>query len=161
MVATLGAIGAGYAAAAITPTNEPSMNCACLLSPTPWPPTLKWSTSFKDYPRRRRVLHGVRWAHHLQCSEVFWTALPEVNLPDDIVKRFKGKGMAVVGFEADQVRQGAGPNGEDVSVPISASYNHHFGVTIAAKLPSRSVQWAPSGRSPSDPTVRRSSASWG
>ena len=60
MVATLGAIGAGYAAAAITPTNEPNMNGEHLLSPTPWPPTPKWSTSFKDHPRRRRVLHGVR-----------------------------------------------------------------------------------------------------
>ena len=31
--------------------------------------------------------------------------------------------MAVVGWEIDQVRKGAGPNGEDVPVPISASYN--------------------------------------
>ena len=58
-------------------------------------------------------------------GEVFWTSLPTVELPDDIVKRFKGKGMAVVGFEVDQVRQGAGPNGEDVSVPINCAYNHH------------------------------------
>lgn len=28
------------------------------------------------------------------------------------------------------MRKGAGPNGEDVSVPISASYNHHYGVTM-------------------------------
>jgi hypothetical protein len=34
--------------------------------------------------------------------------------------------MAIVGWEIDQVRKGAGPNGEDVSVPISASYNHHY-----------------------------------
>jgi hypothetical protein len=32
--------------------------------------------------------------------------------------------MAVVGMESDQVRKGAGPNGEDVSVPITMAYNH-------------------------------------
>ena len=29
-----------------------------------------------------------------------------------------------------QVRKGAGKNGEDVSVPISASYNHHYNLNI-------------------------------
>ena len=37
---------------------------------------------------------------------------------------------AIVGWEIDQVRKGAGPNGEDVSVPISASYNHHYNLNI-------------------------------
>ena len=55
-------------------------------------------------------------------GEVFWTSLPQVRLPDDIVARFKGKGMAVVGFEVDQVRRT--PEG-DVSVPINVAYNHH------------------------------------
>ena len=43
--------------------------------------------------------------------------------PDDIVKKYDGKGMAVVGFEMDQVRRT--PEG-DVSVPITVAYNHHF-----------------------------------
>lgn len=38
--------------------------------------------------------------------------------------------MAIVGWEIDQVRKGVGPNGTDISVPISASYNHHYGVSI-------------------------------
>ena len=54
-------------------------------------------------------------------GEVFWTGLPETKLPPEIVSRFAGKGMAVVGFESDQVRRGAGPNGEDVSVPINVA----------------------------------------
>ena len=54
-------------------------------------------------------------------GEVFWTSLPEVKLPEDIVQRFKGKGMAVVGFEVDQVRKT--PEG-DVSLPINLAYNH-------------------------------------
>jgi hypothetical protein len=39
-------------------------------------------------------------------------------------------GMAVVGFESDQVRKGAGPNGEDLSVPINVAYNHHYAATL-------------------------------
>ena len=33
-------------------------------------------------------------------------------------------------FEADQVRKGAGPNGEDVSVPINVAYNHHYAASL-------------------------------
>ena len=49
-------------------------------------------------------------------SEVFWTELPAVPLPGGLIERFAGKGMAIVGYEVDQVRKGAGPNGEDVGV---------------------------------------------
>lgn len=54
-------------------------------------------------------------------GQVWWKALPENPLPAELVQRFEGKGMAVVGYEVDQVRKGAGPNGEDVSVPINVS----------------------------------------
>jgi hypothetical protein len=47
-----------------------------------------------------------------------------------LIKRFHGKGMAVVGFEADQVRRT--PEG-DVSVPINVAYNHHYGVTMTGE----------------------------
>ena len=106
----------GCAAAAITPTTEPNMNGEYLLAPTPKAPNPKWSTNFKDYPGGVESFTVYAGPITSTYAEVFWTSLPEVNLPDDIVKRFKGKGMAVVGFEADQVRKGAGPNGEDVSV---------------------------------------------
>jgi hypothetical protein len=66
-------------------------------------------------------------------GEVWWTALPEVPLPPDIVKRFDGKAIAIVGYEVDQVRKGAGPNGEDVSVPINMAYNHHHDAFIVGK----------------------------
>ena len=46
------------------------------------------------------------------------------------MQRFKGKVMAVIGMESDQVRKGAGPNGEDVSVPISMAYNHHHDTAV-------------------------------
>eukprot|EP00440_Ansanella_granifera_P035912 gb/GFBE01038957.1/.p1 GENE.gb/GFBE01038957.1/~~gb/GFBE01038957.1/.p1 ORF type:complete len:785 (+),score=142.22 gb/GFBE01038957.1/:1-2355(+) len=56
-------------------------------------------------------------------GEVFWTSLPPVSLPEDIISRFRGKVMAVTGYEADQVMES--PEG-DVSVPISWAYNHHY-----------------------------------
>jgi len=38
--------------------------------------------------------------------------------------------MAIVGLEMDQVRKGAGPNGEDVSLPITLAYNHHHDTAV-------------------------------
>ena len=37
------------------------------------------------------------------CSKVFWTMMDPVPLDKDIVEKFKGKTMAVVGYETDQV----------------------------------------------------------
>jgi hypothetical protein len=44
--------------------------------------------------------------------------------------RFDDKVMAIVGFEADQVRKT--PQG-DVGVPINMAYNHHYGATLTGK----------------------------
>ena len=56
-------------------------------------------------------------------SEVFWTMMDPVPLDQAVVDKFKGKVMAVVGYETDQVmRTDAG----DVSVPITHAYNHHY-----------------------------------
>ena len=56
-------------------------------------------------------------------SQVYWTMMSPVQLPADIVARFANKTMAITGHEADQVMKGAGPGGEDVSVPITWAYN--------------------------------------
>jgi len=64
-----------------------------------------------------------------QYSQTFWTMLPDVDLPADIVSRFANSTMAIVGYEADQVV--VGKDGEpDVSVPITHAYNHHYGAFI-------------------------------
>ena len=52
-------------------------------------------------------------------AQVFWTTLPPVPLPDDVVSRFEGKTMAIRGYECNQVMMSV--NG-DISVPISAAY---------------------------------------
>ena len=53
-------------------------------------------------------------------SEVFWTVMDPVALPEEIVTRFSGKPISIVGYEMDQLLL----NGS--SVPITWSYNHHY-----------------------------------
>ena len=78
---------------------------------------LNTNTRYKSYAGPITTTYG----------EVFWTGLPPAPIPADVAKRFDGKVMAVVGFEADQVRKT--PDG-DVSVPINVAYNHHYGATL-------------------------------
>ena len=59
-------------------------------------------------------------------SEVYWTMMDPVSLDKDLVARFQGKTMAIVGYETDQVIVTEGQ--PDVSVPITHAYNHHFEV---------------------------------
>ena len=83
------------------------------------------------FPKQyREYLHGVEsfdvYSPPMTTlySQVWWKALEPVPLPEEIVKRYRGSGMAIVGWEMDQVRTTA--DGEDSSVPISALYLHHF-----------------------------------
>ncbi|XP_045181704.2 uncharacterized protein LOC123540595 [Mercenaria mercenaria] len=64
-------------------------------------------------------------------GEVFWTDQGNNPLPKEIIDRFKGKVMAITGYEQDQVmvspvgQPGVNPDA-DVSVPINWAYNHHY-----------------------------------
>eukprot|EP00928_Gymnodinium_smaydae_P098588 TRINITY_DN9201_c0_g2_i2.p1 TRINITY_DN9201_c0_g2~~TRINITY_DN9201_c0_g2_i2.p1 ORF type:complete len:781 (-),score=80.76 TRINITY_DN9201_c0_g2_i2:119-2461(-) len=80
-----------------------------------------------------------------QYSQVYWTRNTPINLPPELVERFKGKVMAITGYEIDQVTHD-GPqtgsttkgdvlggfacypecNGTDTSVPSYHAYNHHY-----------------------------------
>lgn len=64
-------------------------------------------------------------------GDVFWTDQGNQPLPGSIVERFKGKAIAITGYEMDQVM--VSPTGHpgknpdlDVSVPINWAYNHHY-----------------------------------
>eukprot|EP00039_Didymoeca_costata_P019055 m.336065 g.336065 ORF g.336065 m.336065 type:complete len:758 (-) comp17746_c0_seq1:59-2332(-) len=133
---------------AITPTKDPNMNGEYMLARTPNQPNATWSTQFRDYPGGVEYFEVYAGPITSTYSEVFWTALPEVHLPPDLVQRFAGKGMAVVGFEADQVRKT--PEG-DVSVPINVAYNHHYGAQILSK--GSRMEKVP--RNPADPRTMR------
>ena len=57
-------------------------------------------------------------------AEVYWTMMPHVPLPENIVKRFDGKMIAIVGYEVNQVFRYS--NGSETPVPITWAYNHHY-----------------------------------
>ena len=101
--------------------------------------TANWSTRFEDYPGGVEAFEFYAGPITTTYSQVFWRALPVVQLPQDIVQRFDGKVMAVVGFEADQVRRKGSIDfdgsvlAEDTSVPITVAYNHHYGARLLGK----------------------------
>ena len=112
------------------PSSQPNMNGDFVLSQTPGADMSKYPKAYKDYPGGAESFDVYSPPITTLYSQVWWSPLAPAPFPDDIVKKYAGKGMAIVGWEIDQVRKGAGPNGEDVSVPISASYNHHYGVNM-------------------------------
>eukprot|EP00980_Cylindrotheca_fusiformis_P016758 scaffold5048_cov121-Cylindrotheca_fusiformis.AAC.9 len=58
-------------------------------------------------------------------SQVHWKSHGSMSLPKNIVNRFSGgKLMAITGYEVDQVRRTE--SGEEVAVPITWAYNHHY-----------------------------------
>ena len=79
-----------------------------------------------DYTKRPNVSYFDVYTPPIRTryGEVYWTMMDPVALPDYIIKRYKGKTMAIVGYEADQVRKDA--NGNDESMPIFWQYNHHY-----------------------------------
>ena len=72
-------------------------------------------------------------------GQVWWGAHPGGDLPKEVVERFAGKVMAVVGIEMDQVRRKGDKDTdgsllqEDVSLPINVAYNHHHGSLIIGR----------------------------
>lgn len=108
------------------------MNGGYILSQTPggYDTQKRFPAQYADYPRGVEFFDVYSPTVKTLYSQVFWKGLDPVELPADIVKRFDGKGMAVVGFELDQVRRT--PDG-DVPVPISVTYNHHFESNMIGK----------------------------
>ena len=98
------------------------------LSNTPNSDVSKFPKSFAQYGRHIQSFDVYSPQISQLYSQVFWKGLPPVDLPPHIVSQFKHKGMAVVGFEMDQVRRVKQKDGTvlDVSVPINVVYNHHF-----------------------------------
>ena len=62
-------------------------------------------------------------------SQVWWAALPDVELPAAIKQRFNDSAMAIIGYEVDQVRKKGDKDvdgstlTEDVSLTINVAYN--------------------------------------
>jgi hypothetical protein len=72
------------------------------------------------------------WAPEIAThyGQVFWTDQGTTPIPDEVIKKFDGKVMAIMGYEQDQVivdplgKPGQNPD-KDTSVPINWAYNHH------------------------------------
>ena len=104
-----------------------NMNGKYTTTPTP-NATGHFNTNWNEYPNG-----GVEYFEvylgpmKTLYSQVWWSSVPTVPLPPDLVKRFEGKGMAIVGYETDSVRR---TDSGDVSVPINMAYNHHHDVYL-------------------------------
>ena len=103
-----------------------NMNGEYLFSTTPHGTKNLVPKEFNDWPGKIEYFDAYSPPISTLYSQVWWSPLAPAKLPQAMVEKFSGKVAAIVGWEIDQVRKGAGPNGEDVSVPISASYNHHY-----------------------------------
>ena len=69
-----------------------------------------------------------------QYGQVYWTMQDPVDLPDAIVARFHNSTIAITGYEVDQVVRGEASDGsDDVSVPITHAYNHHYGAWLSGE----------------------------
>jgi hypothetical protein len=92
-------------------------------------PASAWNS---DYASKGHKFFDV-WAPEIAThyGEVFWTDQHNQPLPQAIVDEFKGKTIALTGYEMDQVmvtpqgKPGQEPE-KDVSVPINWAYNHHY-----------------------------------
>lgn len=115
-------------AALSTAAALPNMNGSPVFSATPGGSYPSFPKQFKDYPATTSG-EGIESFDAYTApmttlySQVWWRALEPTSFPSEIVQRYKGRSMAIIGWEIDQVRRT--PDG-DVSVPISASYNHHY-----------------------------------
>ena len=107
--------------------QPPNMNGEYTLSNTPKQVPGKFPTNYGDYPGAVEFFDVYSPPITSTYSEIVWKTLDTVPLPPEIVKRFAGKPMAVIGLEWDQVRRT--PAG-DVSVPMNVAYNHHYGTNL-------------------------------
>ena len=109
-----------------------NMNGEYLTTPTPnVPKGSTFNTKWSDYPNDGVEYFEVYLGPITSLySQVWWKTVPPVSLPKELIDRFDGKGMAIVGYETDAVRKS--PLG-DISVPINMAYNHHHDVYLTGK----------------------------
>jgi len=105
------------------PTTENNMNGEYVFSPTPNGIPGKFPKQYKDYPGGVEFYDAYSAPITTRYSQVWWQPLVPTKLPEKMVNKYNNKKMAIVGWEIDQVIKTK--NG-DISVPISASYNHHY-----------------------------------
>ena len=86
--------------------------------------TLQFSTEYSKINSSTEYFEVYSPPITSQYAMVYWTMMPPVDLPENIVKRFDGKKIAITGYEVDQVFKNS--DGSETSVPITWAYNHHY-----------------------------------
>jgi hypothetical protein len=105
------------------PSQQDNMNGNYASSTTAGGHEGSFPIPFRDYPGGVESYDVFSPPITTLYSQVWWAPLAPVDLPAEMVKKYANGSMAIVGWEIDQVQLTA--NGER-SVPISASYNHHY-----------------------------------
>ena len=103
--------------------GEGNMNGEYVLSSTPGGTPGLMPKEYKDWPGDVDFFDAYTPMMSTFYSQVWWSPLAPSKLPEEMVRKYDGKYAAIIGWEIDQVRKTAKG---DVSVPISASYNHHY-----------------------------------
>ena len=128
MLVTAGIVATAFAAPdfgpAFAPSTQDNMNGDYVFSSTPGGTPGLMPKHYRDYPGGVETFDVLSPPMTTRYSQVWWAPLAPSPMPDDIIKKYAGKKMAIVGWEIDQVRRM--PDGSDKSVPISATYNHHY-----------------------------------
>ncbi|CAD7924459.1 unnamed protein product [Amoebophrya sp. A25] len=70
-------------------------------------------------------------------GEVFWTDFGNLELPQNIIEKFKNGAIAITGYEHNQVFA----DDPSISVPFSWAYNHHYVVWMTAD-PMQATEWS-------------------
>jgi len=125
------------------PSNADNMNGDYVMSSTPGGRGGLFPKRYADYPGGAEHYDTYSPPMSTLYSQVWWKPLAPTQMPAEMIQKYKGKGMAIIGWEIDQVRRVKGKNGSlvDVSVPISATYNHHYvSHVIGSKAKFRKVE---------------------
>ena len=104
----------------VFPSSQDNMNGKYVFSSTPGGKPGLFPTRYRDYPGGVESFDVLSPPMTTLYSQVWWKPLAPSQFPEDIVQRYHKKKMAIVGWEIDQVQTSGW------SVPISASYNHHY-----------------------------------
>ena len=105
-----------------------NMNGEYVTTPTPGASEGEYNTKWSEYPGGVEFFDVYLGPIETVYSQVWWKQFDPVPLPEDIVKRFAGKGIAIVGYETDSVRKKGDKDvdgsilQQDVSVPINIAY---------------------------------------
>jgi hypothetical protein len=105
------------------------MNGRYQLSETGGSNTSKYP-DYRDYPGGVEYFDVYSPLISQLYSQVYWKALPPAHLPAEIVRKFAGRAMAVVGFEIDQVQNPSVSAAGGSSTPGSEDLSGSSGLAL-------------------------------